>query len=105
MQPPTMKNKGGNTMFFDSTLIVTFGNISNSGNLKVNAVKDGKKVEWAKKVINYFLTFPPYIFLTKSCPWLSMLYCIFPPPLIPKNFFFAEITLSPVLYLDLELKK
>ena len=50
MQPPTMKNKGGNTMFFDSTLIVTFGNISNSGNLKVNAVKDGKKVEWAKKV-------------------------------------------------------
>ena len=50
MQPPTMKNKGGNTMFFDSTLIVTFGNISNSGTLKVNAVKDGKKVEWAKKV-------------------------------------------------------
>ena len=37
-------------MFFDSTLIVTFGNISNSGTLKVNAVKDGKKVEWAKKV-------------------------------------------------------
>jgi len=50
MQPPTMKNKGGNTMYFDATLIVTFGNISNSGTLKVNAVKDGKKVEWAKKV-------------------------------------------------------
>ena len=50
MSPPIMKNKGGNTMFFDSTLIVTFGNISNSGTLKVNAVKDGKKVEWAKKV-------------------------------------------------------
>lgn len=50
MQPPTMKNKGGNTMYFDATLIVTFGNISNSGTLKVNAVKEGKKVEWAKKV-------------------------------------------------------
>ena len=50
MSPPIMKNKGGNTMFFDSTLIVTFGNISNAGTLKVNAVKDGKKVEWAKKV-------------------------------------------------------
>jgi len=50
MQPPTMKNKGGNTMFFDASIIVTFGNISNSGTLKVNAVKDGKKVEWAKKV-------------------------------------------------------
>jgi hypothetical protein len=37
-------------MYFDSTLIVTFGNISNPGTLKVNAVKDGKKVEWAKKV-------------------------------------------------------
>ena len=50
MSPPIMKNKGGNTMFFDSTLIVTFGNISNPGTLKINAVKDGKKVEWAKKV-------------------------------------------------------
>jgi len=50
MSPPIMKNKGGNTMFFDSTLIVTFGNISNPGTLKISAVKDGKKVEWAKKV-------------------------------------------------------
>ena len=50
MSPPIMKNKGGYTMFFDSTLIVTFGNISNPGTLKINAVKDGKKVEWAKKV-------------------------------------------------------
>ena len=50
MSPPIMKNKGGNTMFFDSTLIVTFGNISNPDTLKINAVKDGKKVEWAKKV-------------------------------------------------------
>ena len=50
MSPPIMKNKGGNTMFFDSTLIVTFCNISNPGTLKINAVKDGKKVEWAKKV-------------------------------------------------------
>ena len=48
MEMPKMKNKGGETMFFDSTLIITYGNITNSGTSKINATKDGKKVEFAK---------------------------------------------------------
>jgi len=46
---PKMKNKGGDTMFYDSTLILTFGNISNSGVSKIKATKNGKEVEFAKK--------------------------------------------------------
>jgi len=49
MEMPKMKNKGGNTMFFDSTLVVTFGNITNSGTSKIKATKDGKQVEFAKR--------------------------------------------------------
>ena len=49
MEMPKMKNKGGETMFFDATLIVTYGNITNSGTSKINATKDGKKVEFAKR--------------------------------------------------------
>ena len=49
MEMPKMKNKGGETMFFDSTLIVTYGNITNAGTSKINATKDGKKVEFAKR--------------------------------------------------------
>jgi mannitol-specific phosphotransferase system IIBC component len=46
---PKMKNKGGDTMFYDSTLILTFGNISNSGVSKMKATKNSKEVEFAKK--------------------------------------------------------
>jgi hypothetical protein len=49
MEMPKMKNKGGETMFFDATLIITYGNITNSGTSKINATKDGKKVEFAKR--------------------------------------------------------
>jgi hypothetical protein len=49
MEMPKMKNKGGNTMFFDSTLVVTFGNITNSGTSKIKATKNGKDVEFAKR--------------------------------------------------------
>jgi hypothetical protein len=49
MELPKMKNKGGETMFFDATLIVTYGNITNAGTSKINATKDGKKVEFAKR--------------------------------------------------------
>ena len=49
MEQPKMKNKGGDTMFFDSSLVVTFGNISNSGTSKIKATKDGKDVEFAKR--------------------------------------------------------
>jgi hypothetical protein len=44
-----MKNKGGDTMFFDSSFVITFGNISNSGTSKIKATKDGKDVEFAKR--------------------------------------------------------
>jgi len=49
MEQPKMKNKGGNAMFSDSTLIITFGNITNSGVSKIKATKDGKNVEFAKR--------------------------------------------------------
>lgn len=46
---PKMRNKGGDTMFYDATLILTFGNVTNSGVVKIKATKNGKEVEWAKK--------------------------------------------------------
>lgn len=49
MSQPKMKNKGGDTMFFDSSLIITFGNVSNSGTNKIKATKSGKEVEFAKR--------------------------------------------------------
>jgi RecA/RadA recombinase len=50
MGQPKMENKGGMTMWYDATLIVTFGNVSNSGTSKIKAIKDGKQVEFAKRV-------------------------------------------------------
>lgn len=49
MEQPKMKNKGGDTMFFDATLIITFGNIANSGTNKIKATKGGKTVQFAKR--------------------------------------------------------
>jgi hypothetical protein len=49
MSQPKMRNKGGDTMFFDSTLVVTFGNVTNSGTTKIKATKNGKDVEFAKR--------------------------------------------------------
>jgi len=49
MEQPKMKNKGGNTMFFDASVVVTFGNITNSGTNKIKATKGGKDVEFAKR--------------------------------------------------------
>ena len=49
MGQPKMKNKGGDTMFFDSSLIITFGNVTNSGTNKIKASKNGKDVEFAKR--------------------------------------------------------
>jgi hypothetical protein len=45
-----LMNKGGFAMWFDSTFVVTFGNISNAGTSKIKAIKDGKQVEFAKRV-------------------------------------------------------
>jgi recA bacterial DNA recombination protein len=49
MSQPKMKNKGGDTMFFDASLIITFGNVTNSGTNKIKATKNGKEVEFAKR--------------------------------------------------------
>jgi len=47
MEMPKIKNKGGNTMFSDASLVLTFGNITNAGTSKIKATKDGKDVEFA----------------------------------------------------------
>ena len=49
MSQPKMKNKGGDTMFFDASLVITFGNVTNSGTNKIKATKNGKEVEFAKR--------------------------------------------------------
>lgn len=49
MSQPKMRNKGGDTMFYDSTLILTFGNVTNAGTSKIKATKNGREVEFAKR--------------------------------------------------------
>lgn len=49
MGQPKMQNKGGNTMWFDASLVITFGNIANAGTNKINASKGGKIIEFAKR--------------------------------------------------------
>ena len=49
MAQPTLNNKGGNTMYFDASLVVTFGNIARAGTNKIKATKNGKEVEFAKR--------------------------------------------------------
>jgi hypothetical protein len=44
---PKMKMKNGETMFLDASVVLTFGNITNSGTSKMKATKDGKEVEFA----------------------------------------------------------
>jgi hypothetical protein len=49
MSQPKMNNKGGNTMYFDASLVITFGNIISAGTNKISATKNGKTVEFAKR--------------------------------------------------------
>jgi hypothetical protein len=49
MSQPRMTNKGGNTMYWDAALVITFGNVTNSGTSKIHAQHKGKKVEFAKR--------------------------------------------------------
>jgi hypothetical protein len=49
MGQPTLNNKGGTTMYFDSSLVITFGNIARAGTNKIKATKNGKEVEFAKR--------------------------------------------------------
>ena len=48
MAQPRVQNKGGNAMWYDAGLVITFGGISNQGTSKIKAVKDKKTVEFAK---------------------------------------------------------
>lgn len=47
MERPRMTNKGGNTVYYDASLVLTFGNITNAGTSKIKATKNGKDVEFA----------------------------------------------------------
>jgi RecA/RadA recombinase len=49
MEKPKMRNKGGDVMYWDATLVITFGNITNSGVSKIEATKDKKTVVFAKR--------------------------------------------------------
>lgn len=46
---PKLKNKGGETFYSDSTLVITFGNVTNQGTSKIKATKGGKEVEFGKR--------------------------------------------------------
>lgn len=50
MGQPTMKNKGGDTMYYDASLVITFGNIATSGINKIKATKNGKEVLFGSRV-------------------------------------------------------
>jgi hypothetical protein len=47
MSQPRMTNKGGDTFYYDVSLCLTFGNVTNAGTSKINATRDKKKVEFA----------------------------------------------------------
>lgn len=49
MGQPKLQNKGGMSMWYDATLVITFGNITNPGTSKIKAIKAGKQVEFAKR--------------------------------------------------------
>jgi len=49
MSQPKMTNKGGNAMYWDATIVTTFGNVTNSGTSKISVQHKGKKVEFAKR--------------------------------------------------------
>ena len=46
MAKPKMTNKGGDTFFFDASIVLTFGNVTNSGTSIIKAVKNKKQVDW-----------------------------------------------------------
>ncbi len=48
-EKPKLRNKAGDAMYWDATLVITFGNITNSGVSKVEATKDKKTVVFAKR--------------------------------------------------------
>ena len=49
MEQPKLKNKGGEALFSDASLVLTFGGIKNSGTSKLKATKSGKTIEFGKR--------------------------------------------------------
>lgn len=49
MGMPKLENKGGKTLWYDASLIYTFGNITNSGTSKIKATSKGVEYEFAKR--------------------------------------------------------
>lgn len=49
MGQPKIKPKGGTTMYFDSALVIRFGNIASSGINKIKATKNGKDTYFANR--------------------------------------------------------
>lgn len=49
MSQPKLRNKGGDSMFFDAGLVITFGNITSAGTQKIKATKKGQDIEFALK--------------------------------------------------------
>lgn len=47
MSKPKMTNKGGDTFYWDASLVITFGNITNSGTSRLQAVRNKKKIDYA----------------------------------------------------------
>jgi len=46
---PKMTNKGGTTFYYDASLCITFGNITNAGITKIEAQNNNKKVHYATR--------------------------------------------------------
>jgi hypothetical protein len=49
MGSPKVNSKGGEALYYDSSLCILFGNIANSGVTKLKAVAGGKEFEWGKR--------------------------------------------------------
>lgn len=49
MSAPRVNCKGGESMFYDATLVIQFGNIANSGVTKLKAIANKKEFEWGRR--------------------------------------------------------
>ncbi len=49
MEKPKRSSKGGSSLYFDAGIVVDFGNITNSGVSKIEAVRNGKTITFAKR--------------------------------------------------------
>lgn len=49
MASPKVNSKGGEAMYYDSTLVINYGNIANSGVTKLKAIADKREFEWGKR--------------------------------------------------------